>query len=211
VRANRERALLSHVFNCARQWGYTDAANPCAGVKGHRESGRDRYVTHEEFLAVWQCAHFTVQDAMDLAYYTAQRPGDVIRLNRSDLRDGELWFKQAKTGQRVRVRIEGALAEVIARIMERPRRATGLSLVQDEDGQPLSYTTLRSRFDAARRASGVSFQFRDIRAKAASDLEDLAHAQKLLVHKRRATTEHYAGRRKGERVSPVSKRYDNDC
>lgn len=51
----------------------------------------------------------------------------------------------------------------------------------------------------------MSFQFRDIRAKAASDLEDLAHAQKLLVHKRRATTEHYAGRRKGERVSPVSR------
>lgn len=46
---------------------------------------------------MWHRAHFTVQDAMDLAYYTAQRPGDVIRLNRSDVRDGELWFKQAKT------------------------------------------------------------------------------------------------------------------
>lgn len=40
VRANRERALLSHVFNCARQWGYTDAANPCAGVKGSRKRAR---------------------------------------------------------------------------------------------------------------------------------------------------------------------------
>lgn len=205
-------SALSHVFNCARQWGYTDAANPCAGVKGLRESGRDRYVTDEEFRAVWHRAHFTVQDAMDLAYYTAQRPGDVIRLNRSDMRDGELWFKQAKTGQRVRVKVEGALAEVVARIMARPRRATGLSFIQDEDGQPLSYTTLRSRFDAARRAARVSFQFRDIRAKAASDLEDLAHAQKLLVHKRRATTEHYAGRRKGERVSPVARTFtDDEC
>src|SRR5262245_32778233 len=27
VSANRERALLSHVFNCARAWGYTDVAN----------------------------------------------------------------------------------------------------------------------------------------------------------------------------------------
>lgn len=149
---------------------------------------------------------------MDLAYYTAQRPADVIRLNRSDLRDGDLWFKQAKTGQRVRVKVEGALAEVIARIAARQRRVIGLSLIQDENGQPLSYTTLRSRFDAARRAARVSFQFRDIRAKAASDLEDLAHAQRLLVHKRRATTEHYAGRRKGERVSPVAHTFpDDDC
>jgi len=46
-------------------------------------------------------------------------------------------------------------------------------------------------------------QIRDIRAKAASDLDNLAHAQKLLAHKRRATTEHYAGRRKGEAVNPL--------
>lgn len=160
-------------------------------MKGHPESGRDRYVTDEEFRAVWECAHFTVQDAMHIAYYTAQRPGDVIRINRSDIRDGDLWLKQAKTGQRVRIKIEGALSVVLARITARERRATGLSLIQDEDGQPLSYTALRSRFDAARHAARVSFQFRDIRAKAASDLEDLAHAPKLLVHKRRATTEHY--------------------
>lgn len=118
-------------------------------------------------------------------------------------------------GQRVRVKIEGDLAAVVARIVAREQWATGLTLIQDENGQPLSYTTLRSRFDATRRAARVSFQFRDIRAKAGSDLEDLVHAQKLLVHKRRATTEHYAGRRKGERVSPVTRTFDdersNDC
>lgn len=59
------------------------------------------------------------------------------------------------------------------------------------------------RFDAARAKAHVSFQFRDIRARAASDLGNPAHAQKLLAHKRRATTEHYAGRRKGETVDPL--------
>lgn len=205
VRANRERALLSHVFNCAREWGYTDAANPCAGVKGHRETGRDRYITDEEFRAVWEKAHVTVQDAMEIAYYTAQRPSDVLRMNRADIRDGELWVTQGKTGRKVRIRIEGKLAEVIARVLGRARRVVGLSLIQDEDGQPLSYTTLQSRFDSARDAAHVSFQFRDIRAKSATDLEDLAHAQRLLAHKRRATTEHYAGRRKGEAVKPLDR------
>ena len=54
VRANRERALLSHIFNQARAWGYTDAPNPCAGIKGHKETGRDRYgyVEDDEFKAV---------------------------------------------------------------------------------------------------------------------------------------------------------------
>lgn len=203
VRANRERALLSHVFNCAREWGYTDVANPCAGVKGHKETGRDRYVEDDEYHAVWGKAHFTVQDAMDVAYLTGQRPGDVIRMNRADIKGGALWFTQRKTGKKLRITIEGELQTVINRIIARPRKATGLSLIQDEDGQPLSHTTLRSRFDAARRAAKVSFQFRDIRAKSATDLENLAHAQKLLGHKTRAMTEHYTRNRKGEKVSPL--------
>lgn len=33
VRANREKALLSHMFNMARDWGLTRLANPCAGIK----------------------------------------------------------------------------------------------------------------------------------------------------------------------------------
>ena len=33
VRANREKALFSHMFNKAREWGYTNAINPCKGSK----------------------------------------------------------------------------------------------------------------------------------------------------------------------------------
>lgn len=88
IRANREKALFSHIFNCAREWGYTDAPNPCSGVKGFKEKGRDRYVADEEYLAVWEKAHYTVQDAMDLALLTGQRPSDVLKMNRADIRYG---------------------------------------------------------------------------------------------------------------------------
>jgi integrase len=40
-------------------------------------------------------------------------------------------------------------------------------------------------------ASGVDFQFRDLRAKAATDLENLDLPQKLLGHSGREMTEHY--------------------
>ena len=49
----------------------------------------------------------------------------------------------------------------------------------------------------------MSLQFRDIRAKAATDTGDLAHAQMLLGHKRREMTEHYVKRRTGARVKPL--------
>lgn len=84
ARANREKALLSHIFNKAREWGYTDATNPCQGVKGFKETGRDRYVSDDEFQAVWAKADQTLRDAMDLALLTGQRPADVLKIKRED-------------------------------------------------------------------------------------------------------------------------------
>jgi integrase len=202
-RANREKALLSHVINKAREWGYTDAPNPCQGVKGFREEGRDRYVTDDEFKAVRALAHPTVQDAMDVALLTGQRPADVLKIKRADIRDGALHITQNKTGTKRAIQIVGELKEVINRIDSRPRERQGPMLIQDDNGQPLGVFALRSRFDKARRAAGVSFQFRDIRAKAATDTGDLGHSQKLLGHKRREMTEHYVRRRVGETVLPL--------
>ena len=42
---------------------------------------------------------------------------------------------------------------------------------QDGNGQRLTSGALRSRFDKAREGARVDFQFRDIRAKAATDTE----------------------------------------
>lgn len=203
VRANREKALLSHIYNKAREWGYTNAPNPCQGVKGYRETGRSRYVTDEEFAKVRDKAHFTVIDAMDLALLTGQRPADVLKIKHSDIRDGALWVVQNKTGMRLGIEITGELAAVIARINERPTKGDSDFLIKNENGHPLTKDALRSRFDKAREEAGVSFQFRDIRAKAATDTGDLAHSQKLLAHKNRQMTERYVRARIGERIKPL--------
>lgn len=185
VRANREKALFSHIFNKAREWGFTTAQNPCQVVQGFKETGRSRYVTDEEFKRVRAHAHCTVVDAMDIALLTGQRPADVLKIKRTDIRDGALWIVQNKTGTRLGIEITGELATVIDRINQRPRKAISAFLIQDENGQPLSQGALRSRFDKARALAKVDFQFRDIRAKAATDTGDLAHSQKLLAHKNR--------------------------
>ena len=203
VRANREKALFSTIFNHARAWGYTDITNPCIGIKGHKEKSRDRYVSDEEYAAVWACAHPTVQDAMDLALCTGQRPADVLKFNVTDILDGSLSLTQNKTGKKLRIAIEGDLASVISRILAKPRDKVNDALLQDPNGQRLSYFSLRSRFDKARVQAGVNFQFRDLRAKAATDTQDLGHAQRLLGHKNRTTTEIYTRDRMGELVKPL--------
>lgn len=205
TRANREKALLSHIFNKARAWGYTSAPNPCAGVKGHRETGRDRYVTDAEYLAIWNAADAALRDAMDLALLTGQRPADVLKMDRADIRDGALWVTQNKTGKKLRIQIVGELADVIARIEARPCKVKGPALIQDNQGARLSYFAMRARFEKARQAAGVHFQFRDLRAKAATDTGDLALAQRLLGHKTRDMTEHYTRDRIGETVAPLNR------
>lgn len=39
---------------------------------------------------------------IDLAYLTAMRKGDLLRLNLSDIRENGLYVKQGKTGKRYR-------------------------------------------------------------------------------------------------------------
>ncbi len=78
TRGNREIALLSHVFNIAREWGLTEKENPCARVRRNKEKPRDYYAAKDVWEAVYAMAVQELKDAMDLAYLTGQRPSDTI-------------------------------------------------------------------------------------------------------------------------------------
>lgn len=88
VRANREKALLSAIWNYARDKGYTSLANPCAGIKGNKETGRDMYVEDALFKRVHDKADIGLRDAMDLAYLTGQRVTDTRMMDAVDRYSG---------------------------------------------------------------------------------------------------------------------------
>jgi len=106
VRANREIALLSHAFTIAREWGLTDKANPCFGVRRNKEKPRDYYAGETVWNAVYAEAAQELKDAMDLAYLTGQRPADVLKIAATDLNNGFLLIGQGKTEKRLRLRLE---------------------------------------------------------------------------------------------------------
>lgn len=219
VRANREKALFSHVFNMARAWGLTDAENPCRGVEGFSEPGRDVYVDDEVYAALWAEATEPMRDAMDLAYLTGQRPADTLKMSETDIRDGALHVRQGKTRKRLRVEIVGKLAEVIERIKARKAsyKVRSLALVVNERGQGLTYSAMDNRWDhirerAAKRFTGSranevrAIQFRDLRAKAGTDKESaegMAAAKDQLGHESEATTRRYVRHRIGKLVKPT--------
>lgn len=218
VRANREKALLSHVFNTAIEWGIFEGVNPCTGIKRYSETSRNIYVEDEVFDAVYSVSSQPLKDAIDLAYLTGQRPADVIAMSSLDIADGFIKVQQNKTNTRLRIAIEGSLKDLLDRIKQRkkPHSVYSLNLICTETGRPLTQKALAERFKRARKlaiskypkmAEEIkNYQFRDLRAKAATDKaesSDIRQAQVQLGHSSVTMTETYVRNRKGQKVTPT--------
>ena len=215
IRANREIALFSHIFNKAREWGYTDRENPCRGISRNKEQGRDVYVHDDVFWRVYSRAERHIQFVMLVAYLIGQRVADCLKIRLSDIRDDEIYIQQNKVKTRLRIKVTGLLQEVIGRLKdERGQQMHDYLFVylggrQSFSGKPLTVSMLRGGMDRAREKAGVdkqAFQFRDLRAKAATDKDELQGveaARELLGHVNQSMTMHYIRNRKGRLVEPT--------
>lgn len=114
IRANREKALLSHVFTWAIRhpiWGCVIQHNPCKGVVRNKETKRIRIVDDAEYMAVFNLANHNVQRLMTLVYRTLQRPSDLLIVEPANIArrivDGltveVLRIRQGKTGATVEI------------------------------------------------------------------------------------------------------------
>ena len=208
VRANREIALLSHVFNMAREWGLTERENPCQGVRKNKEIPRDYYANAVVWDAVYGMAEPELKEAMDLGYLTGQRPADVI-IMRSDDTEGDYFLvTQGKTGQKLRILMrtesgENSLGKLVREITERNVGHPSKYLLINRHGKRMTKGMLRLRWDKAREKARLNaidqgdpllaakiagFQFRDIRPKAASEILDIGDASLLLGHSKQEIT-----------------------
>ncbi|MCM0045081.1 MAG: tyrosine-type recombinase/integrase, partial [Burkholderiaceae bacterium] len=217
VSGKKELKFLSVMCNWARGKGLMRVPNPCTGLFQQMkvEEGRDIYVEDIWLALVYKHGSPVIQDALDLAYLTGQRPSDVKKMRWSQIQNGVLMVGQDKTGAKLRIIIEGRLKEVLERIKQRGIK--GLTILADPKGQPLKeFGYFRSQFDKARDAAEaearemgidfVRFQFRDLRPKAATDLDtlhSLKAAQKLLGHTTERMTAEYIRKRRGDVVRPL--------
>lgn len=215
--ANRCKRLFSTLWNHARGWGYTDLPNPCTGIMGHTVEKQTSYVTDEVFNAVRNEASDALKDALDLAYFTGQRPADTLKMCGSDIANGYLEVSQGKTKKQLRIKVTGKLAELLGRITVRKaqHKIVHDQLLMNRDGKPFTQPALRSHFDRAREAAKKkhpdlsakidAFKFRDLRAKAADDIAEKRGEKKasdLLGHETLRTTQrHYL--RRGKIVEPT--------
>ncbi len=211
VRANRAKAVLSHMWNWARGEGITKMPNPCTGIHRFKEKGRETAPDGDMVARVLAVADLPLQFAMRLAELIGQRPADVRKLTEMDVKDGVLHVRQGKTAARLRIEITGELQRLMAEIHEFKRQVKSAvpALLVNESGQTLRADALRYRFDQAREKAGIAkkdFQFRDFRARTATEADDVAGirvAQALLGHTTEAMTADYIRHRAGKRIKPL--------
>lgn len=215
--ANRCKRLFSTLWNHARGWGYTDLENPCTGIMGHALAKREVYITDAVFDAVRAHGSLQLQEALDFAYLTGQRPGDALKTRADDIVDGVLVVDQGKTGKKLRIAVTGELAALVERILARKEqhRTEHAQLLMNRDGMPLTKQVLRDHFSMAKDLAAKkhpeltesikAFWFYDLRAKAADDTSDQRGEQAasdLLGHDSVKTTRrHYL--RRGKIVTPT--------
>ncbi|MBW8190659.1 tyrosine-type recombinase/integrase [Neiella marina] len=175
TQANREKSFLSVVFNWAVERDYAKA-NPTRGVKKFKEQARDKYVSGEEYQAVYDHAPRAVRVAMELAYLCASRQSDILSMAWDQVIDAGIYIEQSKTHVRQIKAWSPRLREAIDLAKSLSDAPTKYVLAKSNGG---GYT--KNGFNAAwqkakrkaRKASGlaIDFTFHDLKAKGISDFE----------------------------------------
>lgn len=204
---NRYLSILRRLGNLAVRWGWTDRPLGQRVELLAGEVQRHRYLTGAEVDAlVTACTDPEAADLILFAALTGLRRSEILRLTPDMIRDGHaLLDAQTKSGK--------------PRAVPLPPQAARIA----QERLPWSVTakTLRSAFEAARKAAGLpDVRFHDLRHTYASwlaqDGASMAMIRDLLGHASVQTTSRYAHlgrrdlieatRRVGDRLGSETKR-----
>jgi integrase len=194
-----------------------------SGVVRNPESKRERYVTHDEYRAVYEAANKRVRLMMELVYRTLQRPEvDVLAWTPGHIKvkgDGQvLRFVRSKTGRQIDIGLVGEFRQlVVTAIGDVPMLHQ--PLVHNLKGEAYTYSGISAMLKKAQDkvravhkkkggplANMPSFGFRDLKGKGATDMwlagEPIERIQLLCGHADKATTEKYIKARWRETALP---------
>lgn len=237
--SNKYRALLSVMFTYAVRKGLRNS-NPVSEVAGATEAKRDRYITDAELDEVRAAALLgndekptpsgpPIVALIDLAYQTAQRIGDLLALNWSQVTDEGIMFHSAKTvnssGVRMLIMMTPELKATLEGAKAGKVKAIG-PVICTQSGGRFTYSCAQTAWKrACQRARAryekrcgeakvdpdprhlVGMHFHDLRAKALTDMrrmEGADAAQALAGHTTAEMTAHYTKAREIEHVKPVA-------
>ena len=211
VRANREKAALSACLSWMVANTHAELRENVAKlVRRNREEPRKRYVSNDEYKAVYAQAGAAERALMELVYRTLQRPSDVLKWTWSNIdAAGVLSFTQGKTGAKLRIAVTPGLRSCFDQLAA-ARTKRSLYLIPREDGRPYTEMGIASMLRRAVVAAGLKdLALYDMKAKGATDMYQEGTAieviQSLCGHDQASTTEIYIKQHLQKVVQPNSR------
>jgi integrase len=198
------------MFSYAMRWGWCKF-NPCTGVRRNTEKKRTRYITDDELKLLIDNASQQLACIIELAYLTAARKSDLLKIRLNDLQTEGLHVLPTKTqdstGQSMVFSYTPRLRDVLNRSKKSRRRASSMYLFATRNGTPHTTSGFNSAWRRLKdRVSLSDIHFHDIRAKALTDAKRIAgsdYAQALGNHASVGTTESYIKTREVNTVRPL--------
>jgi integrase len=183
-------ALLRVAYRWAMQRSEGIEKNPAIDVDFNSMPVRERYMSDDEFRAIWNAAPQWMRTAMDLSYLTALRPSDVLALRWEDVGE-RLSSRTRKTGVRLAFAVTPEVTAILDEARQRP--ILGLYVVANDKGRPLGIRRWQDAMRAICAGLGIDDATpRDLRAKAATDAEEEGlDYQALLGHSSKRMSDRY--------------------
>jgi len=209
VAGNRELAVLSNVMHVCVKAGACTHNPIIKQVQKNQEKPRERYVSDaelESFLS--HCSPF-LKAWVGLKRITGARQGQIRAIRLRDWDGENLTIPGAKKGRTIIYSGDGLADSIDTVLALRPAFATPWLFVTRQ-GKQYSADGFRSIWQRAMKkfvdAGGERFTEHDLRAKAASDAENLDVAQDLMGHQSAAMTRKVYNRKPNNvSVLPVRK------
>jgi integrase len=204
VAANREKALLSHIFSMAIRWGLIDK-NPCREVKRLKEKRRDRYITDAELNTLIANAPDHLKCIIEIGYLTSLRISDILNIRLSDITSDVLTVQAGKTGSKQSFELTQALNEVIERAKSLKRPIKSIYLFTGKKGQRFTYWGFKSAWYKMLEDLNIeNIHFHDLRGKALTDTKKAGgDAQTLGGNKSSSATDGYIRAKEFRKVRTV--------
>lgn len=205
--ANGVITVLRLAYRAGIEWGWCEL-NPASGVAFNDPGRRERYLTDAEFVQIRDAAPTWLATAMNVSYLTALRPSDVLAMRWDQV--GERLTVLPRKTQRNRVSMSFEITPELRAVFDAAKRRPilGLFVVATDKGRPITLRRLEDHWTTVVRSLGITdCQFRDVRAKAATDADAQGQdAQRLLHHTTRAMTRTYLKLGEVRRVEPLRRK-----
>lgn len=221
VRANKEISLLSSGFSWAissPDWPLV-SSNPCHGVKRNKTKASERCPEVWEIQAAKAHAPGPWPWILDLAYKAGSRGVQFRQLPKTAIREKGIFIGKAKGGADVYIEWDDELYALALALLdhtaaiEADRHVISPYVIVSRTGSPYTaagwkttvYKFVRAAVADQANALEEPFSFHDIRARSATDEEELmgTNPQHRLGHIRRATTDDYMRGKRAKSVKPL--------